>query len=117
MKRMGVVGGFPDLVFFGPHGEVCFIELKASRGSWLLDDPETRARWDADTNESPCYCTKLAWRCASRKKGRLNDKRPKSREETPKEGSGSKIATACVSYSATPSSRLVIGRQLVGFLS
>ena len=35
-----------------------------------------------------------------RKKGRLNDKRPKSREETPKEGSGSKIAAACVSYSA-----------------
>ena len=34
------------------------------------------------------------------KKGRLNDKRPKSREETPKEGSGSKIAAACVSYSA-----------------
>ena len=36
----------------------------------------------------------------TKKKGRLNDKRPKSREETPKEGSGSKIATACVSYSA-----------------
>ena len=29
---MGVVGEFPDLVFFGPHGEVCFIELKAGRG-------------------------------------------------------------------------------------
>src|SRR4051812_16425507 len=70
----------------------------ASRGSWLLDDPETRAGGSRSTNESPCYCKKLAWRCASRKKGRLNDKRPKSREETPKEGSGSKIATACVSY-------------------
>ena len=32
LKRMGVVAGFPDLVFFGPHGEVCFIELKAERG-------------------------------------------------------------------------------------
>ena len=28
----GVTAGFPDLVFFGPHGEVCFIELKAGRG-------------------------------------------------------------------------------------
>ena len=32
LKRMGVTAGFPDLVFFGPHGEVCFIELKAGRG-------------------------------------------------------------------------------------
>ena len=32
LKRMGVTPGFPDLVFFGPHGEVCFIELKAERG-------------------------------------------------------------------------------------
>ena len=32
LKRMGVVGGFPDLVFFGLHGEVCFVELKAERG-------------------------------------------------------------------------------------
>jgi hypothetical protein len=32
LKRMGVNPGFPDLVFFGPHGEVCFIELKAGRG-------------------------------------------------------------------------------------
>jgi hypothetical protein len=32
LKRMGVPPGFPDLVFFGPSGEVCFIELKAERG-------------------------------------------------------------------------------------
>ena len=32
LKRMGVTPGFPDLAFFGPHGEVCFIELKAGRG-------------------------------------------------------------------------------------
>jgi hypothetical protein len=35
----------------------------------------------------------------ARKKGRLNDKRPKSREETPKEGSGNakryRTATIC----------------------
>ncbi len=38
LKSMGVVGGFPDLVFFGPHGEVCFIELKARRGR--LSEPQ-----------------------------------------------------------------------------
>jgi hypothetical protein len=32
LKRMGVTSGFPDRVFFGPSGEVCFIELKAERG-------------------------------------------------------------------------------------
>ena len=32
LKRMGVVAGFPDLIFFGPHGEVCAIELKAKNG-------------------------------------------------------------------------------------
>ena len=32
LKRMGVVGGFPDLMFLGPHGEVCFVELKARGG-------------------------------------------------------------------------------------
>lgn len=32
LKRMGVTSGFPDLVFFGPSGEVCFIELQAERG-------------------------------------------------------------------------------------
>jgi hypothetical protein len=32
LKRMGVVAGFPDLMFFGPHGEVCAIELKAKGG-------------------------------------------------------------------------------------
>jgi len=32
LKRMGVTPGFPDLVFFGPHCEVCFVELKAERG-------------------------------------------------------------------------------------
>jgi hypothetical protein len=32
LHRMGVVGGFPDLVFFGPGGAVCFIELKAKGG-------------------------------------------------------------------------------------
>jgi hypothetical protein len=32
LKRMGVTPGFPDLVFFGPCGEVCAIELKAKAG-------------------------------------------------------------------------------------
>jgi hypothetical protein len=32
LKRMGVTAGFPDLVFFGPNGQVCFIELKARGG-------------------------------------------------------------------------------------
>ncbi|MBR1237871.1 VRR-NUC domain-containing protein [Bradyrhizobium sp. AUGA SZCCT0182] len=32
LKRMGVTAGFPDLVFFGPQGQVCFVELKSRRG-------------------------------------------------------------------------------------
>jgi hypothetical protein len=32
LKRMGVTAGFPDLMFFGPNGEVCFVELKAESG-------------------------------------------------------------------------------------
>jgi hypothetical protein len=32
LKEMGVMPGFPDLLFFGPHGEVCFAELKAQGG-------------------------------------------------------------------------------------
>jgi len=32
LKRMGVTPGFPDLMFLGPHGEVCFVELKARSG-------------------------------------------------------------------------------------
>jgi hypothetical protein len=32
LKRMGVVAGFPDLVFFGPHGQVRFVEIKVKRG-------------------------------------------------------------------------------------
>jgi hypothetical protein len=32
LKRMGVMPGFPDLVFFGPHAEVCFVELKGRDG-------------------------------------------------------------------------------------
>jgi VRR-NUC domain len=32
LKRMGVVSGFPDLVFFGPRREVYWIELKARSG-------------------------------------------------------------------------------------
>ena len=32
LKRMGVTPGFPDLILFGPHGEVCAIELKADNG-------------------------------------------------------------------------------------
>ena len=32
LKRMGVTAGFPDLIFFGPHGEVCCVELKARNG-------------------------------------------------------------------------------------
>jgi hypothetical protein len=31
LKRMGVMPGFPDLLFIGP-GRVCWIELKAKRG-------------------------------------------------------------------------------------
>ena len=71
MKRMGVVGGFPDLVFFGPHGEVCFIELKASRGSWLLDDPETRARWDAEHQRIPVLLQEAGVALRFTKKGPL----------------------------------------------
>jgi len=29
---MGVTADFPDLMFIGPRGQVCWIELKASRG-------------------------------------------------------------------------------------
>jgi hypothetical protein len=32
LKRMGVVAGWPDLQFFGPQGQVCFVELKAKGG-------------------------------------------------------------------------------------
>ena len=32
LKRMGVVAGFPDLVFFSITGEVCAVDLKASGG-------------------------------------------------------------------------------------
>jgi hypothetical protein len=32
LKRMGVVAGWPDLVFFGPQGQVRFVELKAKGG-------------------------------------------------------------------------------------
>jgi hypothetical protein len=32
LQRMGVTPGFPDLVFFGAGGQVCFIELKAKAG-------------------------------------------------------------------------------------
>jgi hypothetical protein len=32
LKRMGVTAGWPDLIFFGIHGEVCAVELKAERG-------------------------------------------------------------------------------------
>jgi hypothetical protein len=32
LKRMGVVGGFPDLIFFSDVGLVCAIELKAKGG-------------------------------------------------------------------------------------
>jgi hypothetical protein len=32
LKRMGVTAGFPDLVFFGPRGQCCWIELKAKGG-------------------------------------------------------------------------------------
>jgi hypothetical protein len=28
LKRMGVMAGFPDLVFIGPNGAVCWVELK-----------------------------------------------------------------------------------------
>jgi hypothetical protein len=29
--------GFPDLVFFGPHGQACFFELKAKAPAWVKD--------------------------------------------------------------------------------
>jgi hypothetical protein len=32
LKRMGVTPGWPDLQFFGPQGQVCFVELKAKGG-------------------------------------------------------------------------------------
>jgi hypothetical protein len=32
MKGTGVVGGFPDLMFFGIKGEVCCVELNAEGG-------------------------------------------------------------------------------------
>jgi hypothetical protein len=32
LKRMGVQPGFPDLMFIGPPGRVCWLELKAKGG-------------------------------------------------------------------------------------
>jgi hypothetical protein len=32
LKRMGVRPGFPDLMFLGVDGRICWIELKAKRG-------------------------------------------------------------------------------------
>ena len=32
LKKMGVVPGFSDLVFYGPNGEVGFVEFKAEGG-------------------------------------------------------------------------------------
>jgi hypothetical protein len=32
LKRMGVTAGFPDLMFIGPNGVVCWVELKAKGG-------------------------------------------------------------------------------------
>ena len=32
LKGTGVVGGFPDLMFFGIKGEVCCVELNAEAG-------------------------------------------------------------------------------------
>jgi hypothetical protein len=32
LKRMGVTAGWPDLLFLGPVGELCAIELKAKGG-------------------------------------------------------------------------------------
>ncbi|MET4720770.1 hypothetical protein ABIF63_004876 [Bradyrhizobium japonicum] len=32
LKRMGVTAGFPDLMFIGPCGQMCWIELKARAG-------------------------------------------------------------------------------------
>jgi hypothetical protein len=32
LKRMGVVAGWPDMQFFGPYGQVCFVEIKARGG-------------------------------------------------------------------------------------
>jgi hypothetical protein len=38
LKRMGVTPGWPDLQFFGPQGQVCFVELKAKGGR--LSEPQ-----------------------------------------------------------------------------
>jgi hypothetical protein len=51
-------------------------------------------------SEAFAFAFRAYWNhCPKRKKGRLNDKRPKSREETPKEGSDSarryRTATIC----------------------
>ena len=40
LKRMGVVPGFPDLAFFGPNGQVCWIELKARGGRLSKEQAE-----------------------------------------------------------------------------
>jgi hypothetical protein len=38
LKRMGVVPGFPDLLFVGPDRRICWIELKAKGGGRLSAD-------------------------------------------------------------------------------
>lgn len=40
LKRMGVMRGFPDLVFFGPNRTTVFLELKRADGSELTHEQE-----------------------------------------------------------------------------
>ena len=37
LKRMEVTAGFPDLAFFDPHGEVCFIEAATSLATGIAE--------------------------------------------------------------------------------
>src|SRR5258707_4612835 len=43
LKRMGVTARFPDLMFFGPRGRVCFLELKRPGGR--LDENQDEIAW------------------------------------------------------------------------
>jgi hypothetical protein len=45
LHRMGVVAGYPDMVFFGPASRVCWLELKRPGGGGRLSDTqEERSR-------------------------------------------------------------------------
>ena len=61
LKRMGVTPGFPELVFFGPHGEVCFIELKAERGRLSNRSSRSRATWKRAGTATTVPATTATW--------------------------------------------------------